>query len=179
MEIVVKPIRQIVKLSLFLTLLVISGCSQNNEQPKTDINTQAEQVVPHKTSLTGSLVKDSENTPDQFFKMTVNDRHQFKNEQNQVNGHLEQIISNPDQSLIIVAIWENLGEKWRCMGITISTSNQITADTSQVLLRLPFRLIDSSTISNAFRNNTAYTQLNNGAGLTIEQKENRINYLLY
>lgn len=157
----------------------MSGCNQNNEQPKTDIKIQAEKVTPHQTNLNGSLVKDSENTPDQFFKMTVNDRHQFKDERNQVDGHLEQVISNPDQSLIIVAIWENLGEKWRCMGITISQSNQITADTSQVLLRLPFRLIDSSTISDAFRNNTTYTQLNNGAGLTIDQKENRTEYLLY
>lgn len=162
--------------SLCLILLVLVGCTQNHETLKTD---QGEPVTPHQTTLKDSLVIDSENTPEQFFKMTVNDRPQFKEEKNQSNGRLEQIISNIDQSLIIVAIWENLGGKWKCIGISISKSDHINRDDFQVFMRLPYRLIDATTIRYAIQHALTYTQLKNGAGLTIEQKENRIEYLLY
>lgn len=174
-----KSARQIVKLSLFIIFLALSGCTQNNQQPKVEQEKQLEQIIPHQTSLTGSLVTDFENTPDQFFKMAINDRSQFTDKRTEKNGKLEQVISNPDQSLIIVAIWENFNKSWRCLGMTISQSDQITSDTTQVFLRLPYRLNDSSGVRNAIQNNTAYTKLANGAGLTIEQKENRINYLIY
>lgn len=177
---IMKSLRQRSKLFLCLPLLIVIGCTHNNETPKADTqNSQVEQVIPHKTSLTGSLVTDSENTPDQFFKMTINDRPQFTDKRNQVNGHLEQVISNPDQSFIIVAIWENINEKWRCMGIIISQNKQITPDEIQVLLRIPYRLTDSSTIRNAFHNNITYTRLSNGAGLSIKQDQERTTYEIY
>ena len=162
--------------SLCLILLILTGCTQNNETLKNDQN---EPITPHQTILNDSLVIDSENTPDQFFKMTVNDRPQFKEEKNQSNGRLEQIISNIDQSLIIVAIWESIGDKWKCVGITISKSDHLNRDDFQVFMRLPYRLVDSTTIRYAIQHSPTFTQLNNGAGFTIEQKENRIEYLLY
>lgn len=174
-----KFINKKIKVSLCFIFLIMAGCSKNDEPLEVKNNVQFQQITPHQTTLNSSLIIDSENTPDQFFKMTVNDRPQFKEERNVSNGRLEQVISNADQSLTIVAIWENLGDKWICKGIIISKSNQITREDLQVFLRLPFRLQDSSQVRDAILHNSPYTHLNSGAGFTIEQNENRIEYSLY
>lgn len=155
------------------------GCAQNNEQPKADTKEQAKQIVPHQTSLTGSLVKNSENTPDQFMQMLVNERQGFKDERNENGNRLEQIISTNDGSLVVVAIWENINQEWRCLGIAINQSKNIQENATRVFMRLPDRLEDSISVKNAFVKLTPYTRLSNGAGLTINHTTERTQYEIY
>lgn len=160
-----------------LTVLALIGCSKSEENASSEIPSE---LVAHQSTLTGSLVQNENvKSPDDFAKQVINDRPNFKSETKNQGQEIDQFISSDKGEFTVVAFWENSDKDLVCKGLVINVLQPVSPDNLQVLKRLVYRLNDSNSIEQAILNNSSFTKLSNGAGITIKKLPDSIQYEIY
>lgn len=167
--------KMLLRLIILCFVFGLSACKKNES---TDIKVNESSVEAHTTSLVGSLVIPTVNSPELFAKEVINDRPNFKYEI-QTNGNESDLFITNDNGFSAVIFWVNSNQEWASKGVAISLPIPIQPDNLQVLRRLVLRLNDADTIEKAINNNINFQTLNNGAGITTKHIEDRVQYEIY
>ncbi|WP_111861369.1 hypothetical protein [Acinetobacter sp. CFCC 10889] len=164
-------------LTACLSLFLVS-CSKPVQTDETTIPTQDDITTPKEQSLKSerisSLTTSSANSPSAFYNEMVNGRVQFNNQLDEIDSNtVRQTIRNDSNTITAILDWKKLSpNEWESTKLDFIFSNQVDRDSFQTILRLPYRLKDHDTISNAMKQSideqrTVHVRLINGAVFTV------------